>query len=113
MKAIVILVFLSSAGSEILSESLQDAHVSSDADGQLLLNLEHSLNEGTSFLSRGTLTVHSLRSGSTSLSQNPLSEEEQEQIRHLCQKEGLYLLRVMIYSLSRSPSHFFSYLIKH
>lgn len=63
-------------------------------DGQLSLALEHSLDEGDSFVNRGLVTVHSLRSKSFSSEPTDLTEAHKAQFKALCDRGGLYLLRV-------------------
>ncbi len=65
----------------------------SDDSEQLSLRVEHSLDEGLSFEPRGTLSVHSLRSGSTSFAAAQGLDDVVERLRDLCSRRALYLLR--------------------
>ncbi len=69
---------------------------SSSGGGQVVLQVEHSLDGGDSFSPRGTLTLHSLRSGSATFAQDTPSPEQVRQMRSLCDGKagGLYLLRM-------------------
>ena len=78
--------------------------ISSDVDatntGQISLQIEHSLDEGYTFASRGNLLIHSLRSGAASIDilngdTSFVSNEEKETLRNLCDKDGLYLLKLI------------------
>jgi len=63
-------------------------------DGQLILNIDHSLDEGSTWEHRGTVTVHSTRSGSSSVDQIPLRSDQKQELNELCSRNGLYLLKV-------------------
>jgi len=63
-------------------------------DGQMILNIDHSLDHGTTWEHRGTVTVHSTRSGSSSVDQLPLRAEQKKELKNLCEKQGLYLLKI-------------------
>jgi len=71
----------------------------------LVLAVEHSLDGGRTFSLRGSLAVQSVRSGSATFRQEPLSDAEQKKLQTLCSEgNGLYLLRAAPESSSSSPS---------
>ncbi len=73
---------------------LDDAsNLGSEHDGHLVLQVEHSLDRGDTFQPRGTLTLHSLRSGSSTFAQDTPKQEVMDSLRSLCSDGGLYLLR--------------------
>ena len=85
------------------SDSSADT-INSDLDtlnsGQLTLQVEHSLDGGSSFSSRGSLLIHSLRAGSASM--ETLGDEiaffgqaQKDALRDLCGRDELYLLRLI------------------
>ena len=72
-------------------------------DGTLILQLEHSFDEGVTFEPRGTVTIHSLRSSSSSIDQDSLSDDQRDGMEQLCKSDGLYLLK--IHSADEDHSH--------
>merc|ERR1712083_551622 len=56
---------------------------------------EHSFDSGKSYSNRGTITIHSLRSGAVSIQQDDLTEAEKELLEKLCVQDGLYLIRAV------------------
>jgi len=62
-------------------------------DGELVLYLQHSFDMGASWTDRGTVSVHSTRSGSATVDQSPLEQEQKGQLAKLCSEGGLYLVR--------------------
>jgi len=75
---------------------LLDAVVGNEVefDGQMILSIDHSLDDGASWEHRGTVSIHSTRTGSSSLEQIPLRTEQKQELKDICEKQGLYLLRV-------------------
>jgi len=63
-------------------------------DGQMILSIDHSLDDGASWEHRGTVSIHSTRTGSSSLEQIPLRIEQKQELKDICDQQGLYLLRV-------------------
>ena len=101
----------------VSSESSADI-INSDIDapnsGQTSLQVDHSLDDGYSFSPRGTILIHSLRTGSASLDPSgPNGSElffghaQKEALRGLCNRDGLYLLRVIAQdgSIHRTATH--------
>jgi len=64
-------------------------------EGGLVLKMEHSFDGGKSYTNRGSVTIHSLRSGAVSIQQDDLSEAEKETLEKLCDEDGLYLVRAV------------------
>jgi len=64
-------------------------------EGGIVLKMEHSLDGGKSYSNRGTITIHSLRSGAVSIQQDDLYEPEKELLEKLCDQDGLYLVRAV------------------
>ena len=64
-----------------------------ESEEALTLKMEHSFDNGKTFSPRGTISIHSLKSGSVSIQQNDLSQEERNSIEKLCEHDQLYLLR--------------------
>jgi len=63
-------------------------------DGELVLHLHHSLDMGSTWSERGSVAVHSTRSGSASVEQNSLDSDQVEALSSLCQGGGgLYLVK--------------------
>ena len=82
--------------------------------GQLSLQVDHSLDDGYTFSTRGNLLIHSLRSGSASMDTSGgdgdepfVSQEQKEALRKLCNRDGLYLLRLIGHdgSIHRTATH--------
>lgn len=69
------------------------------------LMIEHSFDSGKSFTPRGSITIHSLRSGSVTVQQNDLKQSEKDALQALCDAGNLYLLRI-INSLSEGSTSF-------
>ena len=86
-------------------------HAEENEDGtkSVVLTMDHSFDSGKSFSSRGSITIHSLRSGAVSIQQNDLNESEKEAIVKLCQEDGLYMIRAVsngdVISSFRSATH--------
>ena len=72
-------------------------------DGSVVLHMEQSFDEGVTFEPRGTVTIHSLRSSSSSIDQDTLTNAQMSKMEALCQGEGLYLLK--IHSADEDYSH--------
>ena len=64
-------------------------------EGGLVLKMEHSFDGGKSYSNRGSVTIHSLRSGAVSIQQDDLSEAEKDTLEKLCDEDGLYLVRAV------------------
>jgi len=93
IKFIWLLLFLlinisSIKGEEILNDESLDT-----TGGGVVLKLEHSFDHGKTYSSRGSITIHSLRSGTVSIQQNELNSEEKSELQNLCDIDGLYLVR--------------------
>lgn len=85
------------AQDEMLSDDTQN-------NGGTLI-LEHSFDSGKSFSPRGSITIHSLRSGAVSVQQNDLKASEKDALQALCDAGNLYLLRI-INSVSEGSTSF-------
>ena len=79
-----------------------NADIDATNSGQLSLQVDHSLDDGYTFSTRGNLLIHSLRSGSASMDtsggdgdESSVSEEQKESLRKLCDRDDLYLLRLI------------------
>merc|ERR1712141_577667 len=82
--------------------------------GPVSLQVDHSLDDGYTFSTRGNLLIHSLRSGSASMDtsvadgdESFVSEEQKDDLRKLCDRDGLYLLRLIGQdgSMHRTATH--------
>jgi len=66
-------------------------------DGELVLHLHHSFDMGTTWSERGSVAVHSTRSGSASVEQASLESHQVDALSSLCQnggrEGGLYLVK--------------------
>ena len=80
--------FFYNLGEEILNDESLDT-----TGGGVVLKLEHSFDHGKTYSSRGSITIHSLRSGTVSIQQNELNSEEKSELQNLCDIDGLYLVR--------------------
>jgi len=75
------------------SSILEEAN--DDNQGGLVLKMEHSFDNGKSYSNRGTVTIHSLRSGAVSIQQEDLTEAEKNSLEELCDQDALYLVRAV------------------
>ena len=113
----VALVLCTFSFSQVLTDSSADV-INSDIDvtnpGQISLQVDHSLDDGYTFSSRGNLLIHSLRSGAASIDTSGTNEDEsfvsqdqKETLRKLCSRDGLYLLRLIGQdgSIHRTATH--------
>ena len=66
-----------------------------DGSKSVTLSMDHSFDSGKTYSSRGSITIHSLRSGAVSIQQNEISEIEKDAIVKLCQEDKLYLIRAV------------------
>ena len=91
-----------------------NADIDTTNSGQLSLQVDHSLDDGYTFSTRGNLLIHSLRSGSASMDSSVadgdesfVTEEQKDDLRKLCDKDGLYLLRLIGQdgSIHRTATH--------
>jgi len=73
------------------STILEDAN----DEGGVVLKMEHSFDGGKSYANRGSVTIHSLRSGAVSIQQDDLTEVEKDNLEKLCDQDGLYLVRAV------------------
>jgi len=64
-------------------------------EGGVVLKMEHSFDGGKSYTNRGSVTIHSLRSGAVSIQQDDLTEAEKDKLEKLCDQDGLYLIRAV------------------
>jgi len=64
-------------------------------EGGVVLKMEHSFDGGKSYSNRGSVTIHSLRSGAVSIQQDDLTEAEKDKLEKLCDQDGLYLVRAV------------------
>ena len=75
--------------------SCDTVHEDSGSSSDFVLKLEHSFDNGRSFSSRGSLAIHSMRSGAASTESSELKEEELDALQKLCKEDGLYLVRLI------------------
>ncbi len=68
---------------------------SEDGQAGVTLKMEHSFDNGKTYSSRGSISIHSLRSGAVSIQQNDSTEEELQHLQQLCEDDGLYLVRAV------------------
>ena len=70
-----------------------------EVEGEVVLELEHSLDTGRTWSARGKVTVTSSRSGGSGggNDQLPLTGEQKERLRSLCAEDGLYLVRAQVW----------------
>lgn len=95
MVTILVLGTFFAAASPSSSDDPDSPSTAADQDGQLVLAVDHSFDSGETFAARGTLTIHSLRSGSASFAQDTLTEGDRSRLRRLCDDgRGLYLLKI-------------------
>ena len=71
------------------------AEENEDGTKSVVLTMDQSFDSGKSFSNRGSITIHSLRSGAVSIQQNDLTEREKDAIVSLCQDDALYLIRAV------------------
>jgi len=71
------------------------AEENEDGTKSVVLTMDQSFDSGKSFSNRGSITIHSLRSGAVSIQQNDLTESEKDAIVSLCHDDGLYLIRAV------------------
>ena len=95
-------IYFYNLGEEILNDEALDT-----TGGGVVLKLEHSFDHGKTYSSRGSITIHSLRSGTVSIQQNELNSEEKSALQELCDIDGLYLVRAATNNLEsfRSAAH--------
>ncbi|XP_076369913.1 ER membrane protein complex subunit 10 [Tachypleus tridentatus] len=87
LRVIVLIIILNSV-SVVLGQ---------DGDGQLVLYMDHSLDQGATaeFTPRGVITVHSLRSGDVSWNQeNTVNSLFIEQLKQVSRSGGYYRLKL-------------------
>jgi len=115
-KFMVILWTLSLVANSFAESTAENSNADIDAtnSGQLALQVDHSLDDGYTFSTRGNLLIHSLRSGSASMDtsggdgdESFVSQEQKESLRKLCDRDGLYLLRLIGQdgSIHRTATH--------
>ena len=101
MVIVLTLSFIANSFAESTAETT-NADIDATNSGQLSLQVDHSLDDGYTFSTRGNLLIHSLRSGSASMDtsgadgdESFVSQEQKEDLRKLCDRGGLYLLRLI------------------
>ena len=87
---IVVVLLLIHHGHSVLLEEGND-----DNQGGVVLKMEHSFDNGKTYSNRGSVTIHSLRSGAVSIQQDDLTEAEKDSLETLCDQDGLYLVRAV------------------
>jgi len=65
-----------------------------EMDGDLRLRLEHSLDEGRSWESRGSIAITRSKNGNGAIQQESLHPDNFDRIKELCDKNKLYLIKV-------------------
>jgi len=65
-----------------------------DMDGEMMLRMEHSLDMGETWESRGSLAFSKSRSSVPSINQGSMSEESLSKLESLCSNNQLYLIKV-------------------
>jgi len=101
---LVLLLVLSLGMAPVFSEVVADNAAAdgtgeggSSNMGQISLSVDHSLDEGLTFSSRGMLVIQSLRSGSAWMDSTLMptfTSSQKESLRKLCRNDGLYSLRL-------------------
>jgi len=81
------LLLLALGGSLCLASDL-------DLDGEMMLRMEHSLDMGKSWESRGSLAFSKARSVVPSINQGSLSDDSLSKLESLCSNNQLYLIKV-------------------
>ncbi len=76
-------------------DSFQDDLSGNSASSDYVMKMEHSFDNGRSFSSRGSLTIHSMRSGAASTESGQLRDDELRSLQKLCDEDGLYLVRLI------------------
>jgi len=105
--------FILDVNGELVSEN-SNIDIDPTSSGQLSLQVDHSLDDGYTFSNRGNLLIHSLRSGSASMDtsgadgeESFVSSDQKDILRKLCERDGLYLLRLIGQdgSIHRTATH--------
>ena len=116
IKFMVLLLTSSLTANSYAESTIENSNADIDAtnSGQLSLQVDHSLDDGYTFSTRGNLLIHSLRSGSASMDtsggdgdESFVSQDQKESLRKLCDRDGLYLLRLIGQdgSIHRTATH--------
>ncbi|GLG98491.1 Putative hematopoietic signal peptide-containing membrane protein [Gryllus bimaculatus] len=82
-----------------------------DYDGLIKIKLQHALDHvpNPDFHDRGTVFVYSIRSGSVSLEQPPLSVSDREKLLKLSEKGGIYRLHSSVQSADGKETSFLTF----
>ena len=72
-----------------------DDGLGTDTLSAVVLKMEQSFDHGKSYSSRGSITIQSLKSGSVSIQQSDLSDQDKSALQRLCEVDGLYLIRAV------------------
>merc|ERR1711971_889120 len=81
--SIVVVLHLIHHGRSVLLEEGND-----DNQGGIVLKMEHSFDNGKTYSNRGSVTIHSLRSGAVSIQQDDLTEAEKDSLEALCDQDS-------------------------
>ena len=94
-KIVVVVLFAAYTIAQVLADDSDASDVDSAGShlGQISLQVEHSLDEGQTFGSRGMLVIQSVRSGSASM--DSFGQNSKESLRRLCDADGMYMLRLV------------------
>ena len=93
MKYLILLLFFLKNNEFSSAEESEEALDTSNA---VVLKMDHSFDHGKTYSSRGSITIHSLRSGAVLIQQNDLTKESKAALEKLCEVDGLYLIRAVI-----------------
>lgn len=65
-----------------------------ELDGEILLNIQHSFDLGQSWEERGSVNIHSTRSGAASVEQTGLQMNQKLRLQEMCGSGTVYLIRI-------------------
>jgi len=114
---ILVVLYIYSSILDVKADSFSEnsnPDIDSTSFGQLSLQVDHSLDDGYTFSSRGNLLIHSLRSGSATMDtsgadgdESFVSPDQKDLLRKLCDNDDLYLLRLIGQdgSIHRTATH--------
>ncbi|GFG36136.1 hypothetical protein Cfor_00855, partial [Coptotermes formosanus] len=82
-----------------------------DYDGHLSIRLQHSFDQvkEPQFFDRGAVNIQSIRTGSVTLQQDPLSVEDRQKLKAIAEKDGLYRLRAFVQAMDGKETSFLTF----
>ncbi|XP_045492132.1 ER membrane protein complex subunit 10 [Colias croceus] len=80
-----------------------------DYDGWLNIRIEHSLNcKEDKYCNRGNISLKSIRAGTATIDQNPLSQQHIDELKELASIDGFYTLRTFVTTADSKETEFLS-----